>query len=74
MNERILYIIRQEAWDGEYISVRPEDNQPYHVWWDGGNMWGNRCIPITWSQVESCDPARFAGINGHNWQSYLKEA
>lgn len=73
MDRQELYIIHESAdrYEREFIAVDPETNTPWHCWTDGGNMWGNRSMEITWQQVESLDPARFAGVNGQNWRAYL---
>ena len=73
MNKQLLFVIC-ESKDGyykEYISVDTDTNIPYQQWFDGGNMWGNHTLEITWRQVESINPTKFKGINEHNWMDYI---
>ncbi len=71
MREIILKTIHEENFGGEYIAVDANTNIPYHIWWDGGNMWGNHTIQITWEKVEQLDKKRFSGICESNWQEYI---
>ncbi len=73
LHEHRLYTIREDRWSGEYIAIDTDTNIPHMIYWDGGNMWGNREIAITWAEVETYDFPRFVGINEHNWQSYIRE-
>jgi len=73
MNKQLFFTIYEskDKYEREFISVDTSTNIPYQQWFDGGNMWGNRTIEITWEKVESFNPTKFKGINEHNWKDYI---
>ena len=73
-NDRKLLLIIHESvdkYEAEFISVDTNNNTPYHQWFDGGNMWGNHTMEMSWEEVEKIDPIKFKGINEQNWKEYL---
>ena len=70
LHEQRLYTISEDQWSGEYVAIDTDTNIPYVIYWDAGNMWGNREIAITWDDVVKLDESRFQGINADNWRNY----
>jgi hypothetical protein len=72
-DRKLLLTICESAdkYEAEFISVDINANIPYHQWFDGGNMWGNHTMEMSWEEVEKIDPIKFKGINEQNWKEYL---
>ena len=73
MSKQLFYIIHEskDGYEREFISVDTDTNIPYQQWFDGGNMWGNQTLEITWKKVESLNPTKFKGITECNWKNYI---
>ena len=73
LHEHRRYTICEDRWSGEYIAIDTDTNIPHKVWWDAGNMWGNREMAITWDDVVKLDESLFTGINADNWRLYAPQ-
>lgn len=71
MKMKDIMIIHQDYISREYIAVDVDANLPYHIWEDGGNMFNNHTMQITWEAVEQLDQKRFSGICESNWKKYM---